>query len=187
MKPQNQKPAKGRLLISEPALYDFYFKQSVVLLADHNEEGYFGLILNKPIDIKFNEVIKDFPEFDAQVYLGGPVKTDNIFVLHTLGNKIDNSFEVLNGIYWGGDIEIIKELISAKIAGPDNIRFYLGFSSWAPKQLDNEMLEKSWVVLNAKTSIVFESSPGHMWGEIMKSFGRDYAIWANFPTDPIMN
>ena len=187
MIPPNQQPAKGKLIISEPALYDFYFKQSIVLLADHNEEGSFGLIINKPIDVKFNEVIKDFPNFESPVYLGGPVKTDNIFVLHKLGDRIDNSFEVMKGLYWGGSIESIKELIAARIARPDNIRFYLGFSSWEPLQLDNEMKEKSWVVMNSKVSNVFESTPKHMWGEIMKSLGRDYAIWANFPSDPIMN
>ncbi len=187
MKPQNQQPAKSRLLISEPALYDFYFKQSVVLLADHNDEGSFGLIINKPIALKFNDIVKEFPKFDAPVYLGGPVKTDNLFVLHKLGNKIDNSIEVMNGLYWGGDIEIIKEQISLGLARPDNIRFYLGFSSWSPGQLSNEMTEKSWVVMNAKIANVFETAPKHMWSELMKSFGREYAIWANFPADPIMN
>lgn len=187
MKPLDIKPAQGRLLVSEPALYDFYFKQSVVLLAEHGEEGSFGLIVNKPIDVKFNEVIKGFPQYDGGIYLGGPVKTDNLFVLHTLGDKIENSLKIMEGLYWGGDIEAIKDMISGKAAKPDDMRFYLGFSSWEPKQLDGEMKDKSWLVINAKLSYIFDNEPRHMWGSIMKSFGRDYAIWANFPGDPIMN
>jgi putative transcriptional regulator len=187
MKPLDIKPDKGKLLISEPALIDNYFKQSIVLLAEHDDEGSFGLIINKPVDVMFNEIIKQFPPFEAPVYLGGPVKTDSLFVLHTLGNKIENSLEISKGLYWGGDIDIIKELISTKQVGPDDMRFYLGFASWAPKQLDNEMNEKSWLVMNANLSHVFEHDPKHLWGKIMKSFGEDYAIWANFPGDPIMN
>jgi putative transcriptional regulator len=187
MKPENIKPGQGKLLVSEPALYDFYFKQSVVLLAEHDDTGSFGLIINKPIDVKFNDIIRNFPEFDAPVYLGGPVKTDNLFVLHTIGEKVEKSFKVLEGLYWGGDIEIIKEMIAEKKANPNDMRFYLGYSSWAPKQLDNEMTEKSWLVMNGAIGNVFEHDPTHLWGHIMRSFGRDYAIWSNFPTDPIMN
>ena len=187
MKIENIRPAQGKLLVSEPALIDFYFKQSIVLLAEHNDEGSFGLIINKPIDIKFNDIIKNFPKFEAPVYLGGPVKTDNLFVLHKMGDIIENSFKVMNGLYWGGDLELIKELIATKKAGPDDMKFYLGFSSWAPEQLNNEMLQKSWIVMRGNMSNVFETNPTHMWSNIMRGFGKDYAIWANFPSDPIMN
>jgi len=72
----NLKPTKGRILISEPFLLDYYFKRSVVLLAEHNEEGSFGLIINKPVKMSLTDIITDFPVFDAPVYLGGPRKTD---------------------------------------------------------------------------------------------------------------
>ena len=62
----NLKPSKGKILISEPLLADNYFKRSVVLLAEHNEEGSFGIIMNKPIDNKFNEIVTDFPEYTGQ-------------------------------------------------------------------------------------------------------------------------
>jgi putative transcriptional regulator len=62
-------PAPGRILISEPLLQDFYFRRSVVLLADHSDEGTFGLILNKPVDVRFNDVIKGFPNFKAPLIL----------------------------------------------------------------------------------------------------------------------
>ncbi len=62
----NLKPTKGKILISEPFLVDYYFKRSVVLLAEHNEEGSFGLIINKPVDIMLSDVLKDFPLFDTR-------------------------------------------------------------------------------------------------------------------------
>jgi len=73
------KPHQGVILISEPSLRDFYFRQSVVLLAEHNEDGSFGIIINKPIETRLNEVLKDFTDLDIPIYLGGPVKTDSIF------------------------------------------------------------------------------------------------------------
>ena len=82
------KPHQGVILISEPSLRDFYFRQSVILLAEHNEEGSFGIIINKPIETRLNEVLKDFTDLDIPIYLGGPVKTDSIFFIHTKENVI---------------------------------------------------------------------------------------------------
>lgn len=181
------KPMKGRLLISEPSLSDFYFKQSVVLLAEHNEDGSFGLIINKPINVKLFEVTKDFPHFDAQLFLGGPVKTDSIFFIHTLGEEIEGSLKIMNGLYWGGEISVIKELMMLQKITPDDIRFFVGYSGWAARQLDREMEENSWIVSKTKAEHIINMNPGKMWSQYIRSLGKEYAIWANFPADPSMN
>ncbi|HOW24926.1 MAG TPA: YqgE/AlgH family protein [Bacteroidales bacterium] len=180
-------PAPGRLLISEPSLTDFYFKQSVVLLAEHNEEGSFGLIVNKPIQAKLNEVTKDFPDFNAQMYLGGPVKTDSIFYIHTLGNVIENSIRIMDGLYWGGDIHRIKEMMILRQLNSSEIRFFIGYAGWESHQLDRELKEKSWVVSTTRAEQVIHTNPRVMWSDLMRSFGDDYAVWANFPPDLSMN
>lgn len=187
MNASDMKPAQGTLLISEPFLKDFYFRRSVILLAEHNEEGSFGLILNKPIDIRINEIVKDFPAFDTNIYLGGPVGTDSLFVLHTMGNKISKSTRITQGLYWGGDIDVIKEMILAKAINPSDIRFYIGYAGWTANQLDRELKEKSWLVTKAKTGLMLKSSPEVLWKEILKSMGKEYAEWVNYPIDPIMN
>ncbi|MFO8066025.1 MAG: YqgE/AlgH family protein, partial [Bacteroidales bacterium] len=75
-------PSTGRMLLSEPALQDYYFARSVVLLVEHSEaDGTIGLILNKPINLKLNEVIKDFPDITYPLYLGGPVHPDRLFYI----------------------------------------------------------------------------------------------------------
>ena len=66
IKSNNISPARGKILISEPFLLDYFFKRSVVLLAEHNEEGSFGVIINKPVQARFNDVVKDFPDFDTK-------------------------------------------------------------------------------------------------------------------------
>jgi len=180
------KPKQGIILISEPSLNDFYFRQSVVLLAEHNEEGTFGVIINKPVDTQLSDVMKDFPDFECTLYLGGPVQTDRIFFIHTLEN-IDQSLPIMRGLYWGGNIETIKALILNGKLSPDDIRFFIGYSGWHPKQLDTEIQEKSWVLSHTTVEEVIHCQPDKLWSFYLKSMGKDYAIWANFPADPTLN
>lgn len=187
MKTLDLKPAQGTLLISEPFLRDYYFRRSVILLAEHDENGSFGLIINKPLELKLNEIVKDFPSFDANVYIGGPVKTDNLFILHTLGNKIPNSSKIIEGLYWGGEIDIIKSMIEDKKILSQNIRFYIGYSGWEANQLTRELKEHSWVVTKLKSEKILHESPTDMWKNILKSMGEDYSMWINYPLDPMMN
>ena len=187
MKPLDIKPAQGTLLISEPFLKDYYFRRSVILLAEHDENGSFGLIINKPVNIKLNEVIKDFPTFDSNLSIGGPVKTDSLFILHTLGSKIENSSKIMQGLYWGGNIDTIKSMIEDKKINNDDIRFYIGYSGWDADQLTKELKENSWVVTKAKSKKMLFESPEDLWKNELKSLGNDYAQWINYPLDPMMN
>lgn len=183
----NLKPTKGKILISEPFLVDYYFKRSVVLLAEHNEEGSFGLIVNKPVDIILSDIIQDFPIFDTPVFLGGPVKTDSLYFIHTLGEEIENSLEITNGLFWGGEIEHVKELITIGKIQPNDIKFFVGYSGWVPKQLDGELARNSWLVSNTSAKQVMRSNPENLWKDTVKDMGSEYAYWTNFPTDPAHN
>jgi len=179
-------PKQGIILISEPSLRDFYFRQSVVLLAEHNEDGSFGVIINKPIDARLPEVVKDFPDFDCKLYLGGPVKTDSLFFIHTR-KEIGHSVEIMKGLYWGGDLELIRDMIALGKISIDEIRFYVGYSGWNPNQLDREITEKSWILSHTSVEEVINNDPEKLWNSHLKSMGKDYAIWANFPSDPALN
>ncbi len=181
-------PSQGRLLISEPALRDFYFGKSVVLLVEHSkEDGTFGLIINKPVHLKLNEVVKDFPNIDFPLYLGGPVHPERLFYLHTLGDQIPGSIQVFDNLYWGGDIKKLMELIDLKLVGPSQVKFFIGYAGWEPGQLDREMGENSWIVTQGTLNCILADNPENLWGSTLKKMGNDYAIWANFPSDPILN
>jgi len=188
MKRNPNNPASGKLLISEPSLRDFYFGRSVVLLVEHNtKEGTIGLILNKPIHLKLNQVVKEFPDNEFPLFLGGPVHPERLFYVHTLGDKVPGSIEVIPGLYWGGDIGKIMDLIKLNLVTPEDVRFFIGYAGWEPKQLDTEMKEKSWVVTQCNLGTVMERHPEKLWSNMLKEMGNDYAIWANFPSDPILN
>jgi putative transcriptional regulator len=187
IKTNNVRPARGKILISEPFMVDYYFKRSVVLLAEHNKDGTFGVIINKPMDLKFDDAIKDFPAFDSKIYLGGPVKTDSLFFIHTLGEEIEGSLKIYDGLYWGGDIEVIKEMIELHQINDTDIRFFIGYSGWVPNQLNMELKRDSWVVSQITTDVIMDTEPKKLWKKTLIQLGGKYKQWTNFPSEPALN
>lgn len=183
----NLSPSRGHVLISEPLMGDYYFGRSVVLLAEHNEEGSFGLIMNKPLRSNFNDIVKGFPDFEVPVYLGGPVQTDSLFFIHLLGDEIPESNEVLRGLYWGGNLETVREMIQLNAIRPDQIRFYIGYSGWDANQLELELQRNSWLVSTATARSLMQTKPEKMWDRFLRRMGNDYRLWHNFPNDPQQN
>lgn len=186
IKPSSIKPSKGKLLISEPFMQDYYFKRSVILLAEHNEDGTFGVVINKPLFVNLNDLLKDFPEIEAELFLGGPVSTNSLFYIHKYP-EIAESHIITDGIYWGGDLEIVKEMAASNKLDQDNIRFFLGYSGWVPQQLDGEIKRNSWVISKLDTSILFDKSVNDVWNKMVVNLGEDYSYWINFPENPIYN
>jgi putative transcriptional regulator len=184
----NANPQPGSLLISEPFLHDPYFQRSVVLLTEFsNETGSMGLILNKPIDLSLNDGLQDFPPYDGQVYLGGPIHKDNLFFIHTLGEKIEDSVQIIPGLYWGGNFETIKYLIASEQIKENEIRFFAGYSGWEPAQLEKEIEDQAWIIAPTDAHTIMNTRNDCMWSDVLKKMGTEYAILANFPVDPSLN
>lgn len=186
--PDQQLKAKaGRLLISEPFMQDPYFKRSVVLLTEHGEGGSFGLIVNKPIPMFLNEAVDNAPVFKARLGLGGPVQKDTLHFLHRVGHLIPDSTEVMPGVFWGGDFEVVKKLISSDKLKPNDIRMFVGYAGWAEGQLSSEMQSKSWIVARADKSILFDYEPEKLWSKLLEQMGQPYTYMVNLPEDPRLN
>lgn len=182
------KPEKGKLLIAEPALTgDVSFNRSVVLLAEHNEDGSVGFILNKPLEYSTSDLIADIA-IPFQVFNGGPVEQDNLYFIHKVPHLIENSIEISNGIYWGGDFENIINLINQKKISEKDIRFFLGYSGWGTLQLAKELTSKSWIIVkNVYESAIIQKSTAAFWKEKIEELGGDYLIWSNAPENPALN
>lgn len=179
---------KGQLLIAEPSLIgDTSFNRSVILLADHNNEGSVGFIINKPLRYSIKDLV---PEIHAnfRIYNGGPVEQDNLYFIHNVPELIPNSIEISNGIFWGGDFELTAELINSGIIKKNNIRFFLGYTGWDAQQIEDEIHTNSWIISEnfSKNKIIGKSS-NNFWKEKILELGGDYLIWSNAPENPVLN
>ncbi|MCF7561875.1 YqgE/AlgH family protein [Sabulilitoribacter multivorans] len=182
------KPKKGNLLIAKPSIIgDVSFNRSIVLLADHNDEGSIGFILNKPLNYTINDLI---PEVEAtfKVYNGGPVEQDNLYFIHKIPHLIPESIEISLGIYWGGDFSKVAELIQNNTIKENDIRFFLGYSGWESTQLENELKASTWLVTeNIYKNEIIEKDYESFWKEKMLELGGEYSIWSNAPENPSYN
>lgn len=181
------KPGKGTVLISEPFLDDDYFKRSVILLCEHNEEGTFGFVLNNYIDIALTDLIEDLPAFDTRISIGGPVNSDNLFYLHTLGENIPGSIEVFDGIYMGGSFEVLQVALESGTLQRDQVRFFVGYSGWSPGQLDDEISRNSWFVGKAKADDLMNPDIENLWQKVLQDMGSNFSLIAGYPENPNMN
>ncbi|MDD4645407.1 MAG: YqgE/AlgH family protein [Bacteroidales bacterium] len=180
-------PQRGRVLIAEPFLQDSYFKRSVVLITEHDNKGTVGFVLNNPIEFRIDEMLKGFPLINSIVSVGGPVHTDTIHYIHTLGHVIPECEEILDQVYWGGDIEAIKSGIKDGWIKDYQIRFFVGYSSWHPGQLEREISENSWLVTGIDTLDVMHGSDVQLWRSILKKEDVRYQMWTRYPEDPAWN
>ncbi len=179
------KPDRGILLLSTPFVSDI-FRRSVILIAEHNTEGSVGFIINKRSDYKLNDVVDDFPNFEAPVYLGGPVEQNMLNFIHKSGS-IEGSIEICDGLYWGGEFESLKEIIESGTADPDDFRFILGYSGWGPGQLDTELEHDAWYMSKTDSEFVFETDSSGLWSGVLRRMGSRYKFMSTFPDDPSLN
>lgn len=179
-------PVQGRVLIAEPFLPGDYFSRSAVLLVQCSAEGDVGFILNKPTDLTVRELFKGFPDFESNAFLGGPVSNDKLFFLHTLGEKIQDSLHIIGNLFWSGNFDHLVSLIRAGLVEEEEVRFFLGYSGWSAGQLEAEISDHSWVVVEPSVESIL-SSDENFWNESIKSIGGNALLWQNFPEDPELN
>jgi putative transcriptional regulator len=185
--PEDKIPEKGKILISEPFLPDTFFNRSIVYLTDHTPQGSVGFILNKKLDLQISAAIEGFDSWNENLSMGGPVAPDTLHYLHNLGDLIPNSVLVAGSIFWGGDIDSIRELIKKGKITQSQIRFFLGYSGWSAGQLERELKENSWVIAKANSNIVLNNNNDDIWKKVLRSFKNKYRMWADFPDSPEMN
>ncbi|MDQ2752809.1 MAG: YqgE/AlgH family protein, partial [Bacteroidota bacterium] len=120
----NKELKKGDLLIADPFLKDPNFMRTVVLLCDHQKEGTIGFVLNRKYNKTVGELISQLETCNFPVYYGGPVQTDTVHFLHKRPDLIADGLPVGNGIFWGGDFEIVAELMRNNELEQSMVRFY---------------------------------------------------------------
>lgn len=177
----------GILLIAQPFINDGTFKRSVILLAEHNDYGSLGFVLNRPLHLKLKDVLPDMKEIHFPVYYGGPVASNQLFFVHERPDLIRNGLPIYDGHFWSGDFDDLKDALNSKKIQENEVRFFIGYSGWEPMQLNTEINEKAWLLSKATLHSLFRLAPEDVWGTELKRLGSNYAILANFPDDPSLN
>jgi putative transcriptional regulator len=170
---------RGQLLIASPQLTD-YFRRTVVLVIEHNEDGAMGIVLNRRTEADVAEVVPSLAELideDDVIYDGGPVEPDSVLAL---GDFVDPSES-------GKQVAGSLGLLDPDRPEPElrRLRVFAGYAGWAPGQLDAEMQQDAWIVTPAKPEDAF--SPDDLWPRVVQRKGGSFALMATMPLDPRMN
>lgn len=170
---------KNRFLIAMPTLNDPYFHQTVTLLFEHNKKGATGLIINKPLDISIGEILQHLnipltnSELDKdKVMLGGPVSSEQGFIIHTHpelcpGDVIDKK----NKITVSASKEVLQNIVHDH---QENILICLGYSSWQPGQLEQEIADNAWMLSDVDPEILFSKPYTERWKASAQLLGVDF-------------
>jgi putative transcriptional regulator len=180
-------PASGILLIADPFLKDPNFLRTVVLLCEHQTEGSFGFVLNRPLKNTLDELIPELEGHPIQVFDGGPVQKDSLHFLHQLPDEIPGGQEIVPGVFWGGDFDAVITLLQEGRMDPDKIRFFIGYSGWGEGQLNTEMTEKTWLTVAANQKLIFLEKHEEIWKESLRHLGGEFEMMINYPLDPQLN
>jgi putative transcriptional regulator len=179
---------KGRLLVATPRLLDENFFRTVVLVVEHSDEGAAGVVLNRPTDTELGGPLDDWRGKAADpplVFIGGPVSPDGAVCLaRAAPDSQPPGFEpVIDGL---GVLDLSGESRGIH-TGVDRLRVFAGYAGWGAGQLENELDEGAWYVLDADPEDALTSEPGGLWRIVLRRQGGQLALVSNFPADPSMN
>lgn len=176
----SQESLRNQFLIAMPSLADGHFERSVSLLCEHGDEGALGLVINRPTDLNVAGML-DHLEIDCaglsqahaeqSIYWGGPVQTDRGFVLHTPLGDWESSIQVNAQLGVSTSRDILNSIAAGQ--GPDKFLITLGYAGWEHGQLEQEILQNSWLNTQADASIIFDLASDQRWQAATQLLGID--------------
>lgn len=177
---------KGKILISTPDISGDIFSRSVVLVIDHNENGAFGLILNRKNTEVSDNIAKIFG-FPVDVYEGGPVENDKIFFIVKGSPQNEFHLPINDEFYLTEDTQTVVAEIFNKNLNVVDVKVFSGYSGWAAQQLEGEVQKKFWTLVDIYNLDYTIPNDHTLWKNIMQNLGGEFLIWANAPADITMN
>ncbi|MFC5149036.1 YqgE/AlgH family protein [Streptomyces aureoversilis] len=190
----------GRLLVATPALADPNFDRAVVLLLDHDEEGSLGVILNRPTPVGVGDILESWAALAGEpgvVFQGGPVSLDSALGVAVVpgegSDKAGASAVVGDGpLGWRRvhgaiglvDLEAPPELLAAALG---SLRIFAGYAGWGPGQLEDELVEGAWYVVESEPGDVSSPDPSQLWRAVLRRQRNELAMVATYPDDPSLN
>lgn len=170
----------NHFLIAMPNMADPYFARTLTFICEHNDQGALGVVVNRPIDMTLGALFERLDlALSSQilvgepVYFGGPVQTDRGFVLHQPLGKWQSTLSVRDKVGLTTSKDILEAVGQGN--GPRKMLVTLGYSGWAPGQLENEIKENAWLTVEASDGIIFDTPVEERLPEAMKLLGIDFA------------
>lgn len=185
----NLRPGKGRILISEPFLWDTCFHRSVILLIEHGAKRSMGFVVNKRMNVCLHNFFPELKQAPSiYLYRGGPVAPDQLFFIHSIKpDIIPDTTQIGDNLYFGGDFEVVKNYLLEGNPAEGRVKFFLGYSGWEGNQLYDEIVQDSWLVSRFSSETILVAKDDSFWKCALKQLGRPYSAWADFPRRPELN
>lgn len=168
----------NQFLIAMPAMADPNFNHTVTYVCEHSEAGALGIVINRPSDMKLDEIFRqldvDTPNQELgshPVLQGGPVHQDRGFVLHEAAGEWDSSLLVSDSIRVTTSRDILAAM--ARGDGPQRSLVALGYAGWEAGQLESEVTENAWLTVPAEPEIIFKTPYQDRWEAAAKLLGVD--------------
>ena len=189
-----------RLLVSVPTLNDPNFFRSVVFIIEHNDDGAVGVVLNQPTDARLVDTLPEWAGVSAPppvAFVGGPVQQHDALIglarlapeglTSEVGGRVDADDDV-DGDAWQpllgriGTVDLGRT--PAEVQGDlEAVRVFAGYSGWGPGQLDRELEQGGWFVVDAHPDDLLTPDPASLWRVVLRRQGGDVAVSANYPRD----
>lgn len=178
----------GRLLVATPALADPNFDRAVVLLLDHDDEGSLGVVLNRPTPVDVGDILAAWAAHTGEpgvVFQGGPVSLDSALGVAVIpGDEGPLGWRRVYGAIGLVDLEAPPELLGAALG---SLRIFAGYSGWGPGQLEVELGDGAWYVVESEPGDVSSPRPESLWREVLRRQRNELAMFATYPDDPSLN
>lgn len=178
----------GKLLLAMPSMSDPRFERAVIFICGHDENGAMGLMVNHTlVGIKIEQLLDqlgltsdinvDLEALNMPVMNGGPVDTGRGFLLHGSDFNQEDTIRIDDDFGVTGTIEALKDIAAGKT--PEQMLFILGYAGWDAGQLENEISQNAWLVVDPDPGLIFSAEADDKWQQAVQKLGFDPAMLSN--------
>lgn len=184
---EQQDSLKGQILVATPIIEEPIFRRTVILLLEHNPDGALGVVLNRPSPVPVDAALEKWAPLalhPSVVFTGGPMDTDSAVGLAQIRPESTSEMQLFKGRVGVIDLSDEPSSVSKEIMG---LRIYSGYAGWGSGQLEAELNEDAWWVLDLNSQDVSTQEPSGLWHQVLRRQSGKVAWFANYPDDPESN
>jgi putative transcriptional regulator len=178
----------GQLLVATPRLRDPNFDRAVVLILSHDDDGALGVVVNRPTSVRVTEILPSWQPVVTEpgvVFHGGPVSLDSALGLVAMADGTEPlGVRRVSGQVGVVDLDVPPEVVQPGVVA---MRVFAGYAGWSPDQLEAEIADGSWYVVDAEPEDAFRDDAEALWQRVLRRQDGPLALMATFPVDPSLN